>query len=91
MQALLEELYDGNIYFTDRDHSTDARYAEAEYFIKINHEKLMETLNESQKERLEKYSDARDEMEAMERYSTFIQAVKFGALFMAEVFLRKNE
>lgn len=91
MQSLLEELYDGNIHFSDRGHTRDARFAETEYLIKINHEKLVETLTEPQKERFEKYCDARDEMEALERFSTFSQSLRFGVLLMAEVYLRKNE
>gem|GEM_PF-6011587 len=52
----------------------------------INHEELMETLNESEKDRLEKYLIADNDLKEIESYNTFAYAFRLGALLMTEVF-----
>jgi len=91
MQSILEELYYGNIRPDARCYGQDSPYAQVANLKQRNQEKLMATLNESEKELFEKYCDAQEELEEITRYDTFTYAMKFGILLMTEVFMGKTE
>ena len=46
----------------------------------------METFDDSPKELFEGYIDAQGDIEAITRYDTFVEALKFGILLMVEVY-----
>ena len=85
MKNILDQLYIGNIGFDS------ARYAQGSPFVSAaqrkleNMEKLMATLNDSQKELFENYCEAQADIEGIVRYDTFAAALKFGVLFMMEI------
>jgi hypothetical protein len=91
MQSVLEELYYGNIRPDARCYGQDSPFAQAARLKQRNLEKLMDTLNDSEKELFEKYSDAQADLEEITRYDTFTYALKFGILLMTEVFMEKTE
>ena len=91
MSSILEELYSGNIRPDSRMYGKDSPFVEAARLKAKNLEKLMATLNDSEKELLEKYCDAQGEAESITRYDTFTYALKFGMLLMIEVFMGKDE
>ena len=86
MKSILEELYFGSIHQNFELHAKDPAYAEASQLKEINYEKLLDMLNESEKERFEKFLDADGELKGIEHYNTFTYAFKFGALLMIEIF-----
>jgi len=47
---------------------------------------LMESFDDSQKQLFEGYIDAQGDIEAITRYNTFVEALKFGILLMVEVY-----
>lgn len=91
MQSILEELYCGNIRPDSRIYGQDSPFVEAARLKSKNLDKLMEKLDDSEKELFEKYCDAQGEIEGITRYDTFTYALKFGILLMAEVFMGKGE
>jgi len=91
MQSILEELYCGNIRPDARSYGQDSPFVEAARLKSKNLDRLMERLDDSEKELFEKYCDAQGEIEDIARYGTFTYALKFGILLMAEVFMGKGE
>ena len=85
MSSILEELYFGNIRPDSGIHRQNSPYAKAVRLRHSSYEKLVSSLNESEKELLEKYLDAAGETEGARLYDTFTYAFKFGALLMLEV------
>ncbi|MCL2618723.1 MAG: hypothetical protein FWD98_06700 [Defluviitaleaceae bacterium] len=61
-------------------------YAEANEMKEINHEKLLATLNESERDHFEKFLEADGELKGIEHYNTFAYAFRLGALLMMEIF-----
>jgi len=91
MQSILEQLYCGNICSDSKRYSPDSPFVEAAHLKSRNLDKLMERLDDSEKELFEKYCDAQSEIEGITRYDTFTYALKFGILLMAKVFMGKDE
>jgi len=91
MPSILEELYYGNIHPDISSYSKNPDYIRAANLRKSNYQKLLNALGESEKELLEKYIEAESEFASILRYSTFTYALKFGALFMSEVFTGINQ
>jgi len=91
MQSVLEELYYGNIRPDSRMYAKDSPFVQAARLKSRNLDKLMASLNDSEKELFEKYCDAQGEIEGITRYDTFSYALKFGILLMVEVFMGKSE
>ena len=91
MQSILEELYCGIICPDSRHYGPDSPFVEAARLKSRNLDKLMASLDDSEKELFEKYCDAQGEIEGITRYDTFTYALKFGILLMAEVFTGKGE
>jgi len=86
MQNMLEELYYGNIGFDAGHYGQDSPFVKAARKKCDSLEKLMAVLNDSEKELFEQYCDAQSDMEGITRYDTYADALKFGMLFMIEVF-----
>ena len=84
--SILKELYYGNIQFDSKIYSTSSSFTEIAKLKSKNFDKLMDTLNDSQKNLFDKYQDANAELESIIHYDLFTYALKFGILLMAEVF-----
>lgn len=91
MRSILEELYNGNIRPDTKRYGQDSPFVEAARLKHKNLEKLMATLNDSEKEVFEKYCDAQGDIEGITRYDTYTYALKFGVLLMAEIFMGRGE
>jgi len=78
-------IYRNNIRPNIKPEDHNSTYAKCVELHQRNYEKLLAMLDTPEKEQLEKYIDAVDELEEMIRYSIFTSAIKFGALFMTEV------
>jgi len=91
MSSVLEELYYGNIRPDSRVYAKDSPFVQLARLKSRNLDKLMASLNDSEKEIFEKYCEAQGEIEGITRYDTFSYALKFGMLLMVEVFMGKGE
>ena len=91
MQNILEELYFGNVHQNSELYANNSAYAEAVQLKKINYENLLTTLNESEKELLEKYLAADAELKELQHFSIFTYAFRFGSLLMTEIFTGMNQ
>lgn len=91
MQSILENLYCGNIGFDAGHYGQDSPFVRAARVKHDSLEKLLATLNESEKELFEKYCEAQGEIEGITNYDTFTSTLIFGVLFMVEIFTAQNE
>jgi len=91
MKSIMEELYMGNIGFDSRRYSKDSPFVKAAQKKVDNMDKLMETLNDSQKELFDGYTDAQGDIEHITRYDTYTTTLKFAILFMIEIFGKGGE
>lgn len=91
MSKIIEKLFDGNICPHAGTYAQDSPYVQAARLKKVNYDKLMETLNDSEKERFEKYCDAEADIEGIRHLDAFSYALKFGILLMVEVFTGESE
>lgn len=91
MPSVLEELYYGNIGPSKKIHGQDSPFVQAAKLKSRNLDKLMELLNEQEKELFEKYADTQSELEDISSYAKFTYGLKFGVLLMAEVFVGMGE
>ena len=85
MRTILEELYYGNICpNTDcRSHDKDTKQLIG--YIADHHDNLLATLNEQQKEILEKFDDCYNELTDINEREIFLYAFKLGARIMLEI------
>jgi len=88
MKSILEELYMGNIGFDSWNYGKDSPYVKAAQKKLENMTLLTATLDDSQKELFNGYVEAQGDMEAITRYDTFVEALKFGILFMIDIFAK---
>ena len=84
--SILEKLYYGNIRPHTKGYPQTPEYLEAAGLMQRNMDNLLKTLNEEEKETLEKYCDARDDSERIGRYDLFMYTVRLCVMLMAEVF-----
>ena len=87
MRSILEELFYGNIC-----PSTDCRHRDKETkqlmgYIADHHDNLLSTLNDQQKEILEKFDDCYNELTDINEREIFSYAFKLGARIMLEILL----
>lgn len=87
MESLLEELWYGNIC-----PNTDYRIQTEEAgklmrYIATHHDRLWETLTDTQREIFQKFDDCRSELTEMEEREIFIYAFRLGAKMMVEVMI----
>lgn len=85
MRSILEELFYGNIC-----PSTDCRHRDKETkqlmgYIADHHDNLLSTLNDQQKEILEKFDDCYNELTDINEREIFSYAFKLGARIMLEI------
>ena len=85
MKSILEELYMGNLGFDSWNYGKDSPYVKAAQKKLENMTALTATLDDSQKELFNGYVEAQGDMEAITRYDTFVEALKFGILLMIEI------
>ena len=85
MRTILEELYYGNICpNTDcRSHDKDTKQLIG--YIADHHDNLLATLNEQQKEILEKFDDCYNELTDINEREIFLYAFKLGARIMLQI------
>jgi len=86
MSSIIEKLYHGDIHHDFWLDSKNPTYQKATRLKGKVYEKLLDTLNEEQKELFEKYIDATDELAEIVQYDIFTHAIKFSAVFMTEAF-----
>ena len=83
---ILEEFWYGNINPAYRPFQNQRRFDKAFRMVTKNDEKLLESLNEQEKELLEKYKACYDEMIQITECQTFIKGFKLGARFVMACF-----
>ena len=85
MRTILEELYYGNICpNTDcRSHDKDTKQLIG--YIADHHDNLLATLNEQQKEILEKFYDCYNELTDINKREIFLYSFKLGARIMLQI------
>ncbi len=83
---IVEEFWYGNINPSERPFQRQRRFDKAFRLLTKNEEKLQESLNEEEKELLEKYKACYDEMLQTTECQTFIKGFKLGARFVIACF-----
>ena len=91
MKSVIKELYHGNLGFDSWTYGKDSPFVKAAQKKADNMKALMETFDDSQKEMFEGYIDAQGDIEAITRYDTFVEALKFGILLMIEVYISDGD
>ena len=85
MRSILEELFYGNICPNTDCRSQDKETKQLMGDIADHHENLLSTLNDEQKELLEKFDDCYNELTDINDREIFSYAFKLGARMMLEV------
>jgi len=91
MQSMIKELYYGNIRPDSKFYKKDSPFMKATHIKRDCMEKLTETLNDSEKALLDKYCEAQLEVDSIVDFDTFAYALRFGILFMVDIFTDNNE
>ena len=90
MRSILEELFYGNICPNTDCRSTDKETKQLMGYIADHHDNLLSTLNDQQKELLEKFDDCYNELIDINEREIFSYAFKLGARIMLAVFSEKE-
>lgn len=85
MRSILEELFYGNICPNTDCRSHDKETKQLMGYIADHHDNLLSTLNEQQKEILEKFDDCYNELTDINERKIFIYAFKLGMRITLEV------
>lgn len=85
MRPILEELFYGNICPNTDCRSQDKETKQLMGYIADHHDNLLSTLNEQQKEILEKFDDCYNELIDINEREIFSYAFKLGARLMLSV------
>ena len=85
MRSTLEELFYGNICPSTDCRSRDKETKQLMGYIADHHDNLLSTLNEQQKEILEKFDDCYNELIDINEREIFAFAFKLGAKLMLTV------
>ena len=91
MPSVLEELYYGNVCPDVKYYQQDSPFVEAARLKNVNLEKLIASLNDTEKEIFDKYCDAQSDIEGISRYANFTYGFKLGVLLMVETFMGRGE
>lgn len=87
MKSILEELFYGNIC-PNTDCRSDGKEAkELMGYVASHHENLLKTLNDEQKEILEKFNDCYDELTDINEREIFVYAFRLGMRIAIEALL----
>ena len=79
---VLEEFWYGNINPAERPFQRQRKFDKAFKMLTKNEEKLLESLNEQEKELFDKFKTCYDEMIQITECQTFIKGFKLGARFV---------
>jgi len=90
MRSILEELFYGNICPNTDCRSTDKETKQLMGYIADHHDNLLSTLNDQQKEILEKFDDCYNELTDINEREIFNYAFKLGAKIMLSVLSEKE-
>ena len=90
MRSILEELFYGNICPNTDCRSQDKETKQLMGYIADHHDNLLSTLNDQQKEILEKFDDCYNELTDINERAIFSCAFKLGAKIMLEVLTSKD-
>lgn len=85
MRSILEELFYGNICPNTDCRSHDEETKQLMGYIADHHDNLLSTLNEKQKETLEKFDDCYNELIDINERELFTYAFKLGAKIAFEI------
>ena len=85
MRSILEELFYGNICPNTDCRSSDKETKQLMGYIADHHDKLLSTLNDQQKEILEKFDDCYIELTDINEREIFVYAFRLGAQIMLEM------
>ena len=85
MISILEELFYGNICPNTDCRSQDKETKQLMGYIADHHDKLLSTLNDQQKEILEKFDDCYNELTDINERDIFVYAFKLGARIALEM------
>jgi len=85
MRSILEKLFYGNICPNTDCRSHDKETKQLMGYIADHHDNLLSTLNDQQKEILEKFDDCYNELADITEREIFSYAFKLGAKIMLEV------
>ena len=85
MRAILEELFYGNICPNTDCRSRDKETKQLMGYIADHHDNLLSTLNDQQKELLEKFDDCYNELTDINEREIFSYAFKLGMRIAIEV------
>ena len=85
MKSILEELFYGNICPSTDCRSDDKEVKKLRGYIADHHENLLKTLNDEQKEILEKFNDCYDELTDINEREIFVYAFRLGMRIAIEV------
>ena len=85
MRTILEELFYGNICPNTDCRSHDKETKQLMGYIADHHDSLLSTLNDQQKETLEKFDDYYNELTDINEREIFVYAFKLGMRIAIEV------
>ena len=85
MRSILEELFYGNICPNTDCRSRDKETKQLMSYIADHHDNLLSTLNDQQKETLEKFDDCYNELTDINEREIFSYAFKLGMRIALEV------
>jgi len=85
MRSILEELFYGNICPNTDCRSSDKETKQLMEYISDHHDNLLSTLNDQQKEILEKFDDCYNELTDINEREIFTYAFKLGMMITIEV------
>ncbi len=85
MRSILEELFYGNICPNTDCRSHDKETKQLMGYIADHHDNLLSTLNDQQKEILEKFDDCYNELTDINEREIFVYAFKLGMRIAIEV------
>ena len=91
MRSILEELFYGNICPNTDCRSHDKETKQLMGYIADHHDNLLSTLNDQQKEILEKFYDCYNELTDINEREIFAYAFKLGARIMLAVVSEREE
>lgn len=91
MRSVLEELFFGNICPNTDCRSHDKETKQLMGYIADHHDNLLSTLNDQQKEILEKFDDCYNELTDINEREIFSYAFKLGARIMLAVVSEKED
>ena len=86
MRSILRELYNGNIHPDISFYPQDSPFVKAARTRHDCMEKLLKTLDDSERELFEKYCESQADIDDIVRYDKFTYGLRFGILLMIEVF-----